>query len=118
MVTLPTKQEESRMFIHSRLDAMKWRRQTSCEPNLKPKQKGAKSSPYTIRTPTPKLIHPKPTSTTPSKHGGPEPYYVLISLVEKTRPIVRAFRISDNAEVTETAITTDGDAYIETTRTT
>ena len=47
-----------------------------------------------------------------------EPYYVLISLVEKTRPIVRAFRISDNAEVTETAITTDGDAYIETTQAT
>ena len=47
-----------------------------------------------------------------------EPYYVLISLVEKTRPIVRAFRISDNAEVTETAIVTDGDAYIETTQAT
>ena len=45
-----------------------------------------------------------------------EPYYVLISLVEKTRPIVRAFRISDAGDVTEVTITTDGDAYVETTR--
>ena len=45
-----------------------------------------------------------------------EPYYVLISLVEKTRPIVRAFRISDDGAVSETVITTDGEAYIETTR--
>ena len=37
-----------------------------------------------------------------------EPYYVLISLVEKTRPIVRAFRISDDASVTEIPIATDG----------
>ena len=44
-----------------------------------------------------------------------EPYYVLISLVEKTRPIVRAYRITDNAQVTETPITTDGQPYIETT---
>ncbi len=42
-----------------------------------------------------------------------EPYYVLISLVEKTRPIVRAFRISDEGTVTEIVIVTDGDAYIE-----
>ena len=45
-----------------------------------------------------------------------EPYHVLISLVEKTRPIVRAYRISDDTTVTETPITTDGDAYVETTR--
>ncbi len=45
-----------------------------------------------------------------------EPYYVLISLVEKNRPIVRAFKISDNHQVTETPITTDGDQYVETTR--
>ena len=45
-----------------------------------------------------------------------EPYYVLISLVEKTRPIVRAFSISEEGVVTEQTIETDGDPYIETTR--
>jgi len=40
------------------------------------------------------------------------PYYVLISLVEKTRPIIRAFIISDNKNVEETIIEHDGDAYI------
>ena len=45
-----------------------------------------------------------------------EPYYVLVSLVEKTRPIVRAFRISEDATVTEVTIATDGDAYVEVTR--
>ncbi len=45
-----------------------------------------------------------------------EPYYVLISLVEKTRPIVRAYRISEDATVTEIPITTEGEAYVETTR--
>ena len=45
-----------------------------------------------------------------------EPYYVLVSLVEKTRPIVRAFRISEDAAVTEVTIATDGDAYVEVTR--
>ncbi len=45
-----------------------------------------------------------------------EPYYILISLVEKTRPIVRAYRITDDSEVSEVVITTDGQAYIETTR--
>ena len=44
-----------------------------------------------------------------------EPYYVLISLVEKTRPIVRAYRISEEGTVTETVIVTDGDPYVETT---
>ncbi len=39
------------------------------------------------------------------------PFYVLVSLVEKTRPVVRAFRISDSGEVTEAVITTDGRAY-------
>ncbi len=48
--------------------------------------------------------------------GWTEPYYVLISLVEKTRPIVRAYRISEDATVTEITITTDGKPYIETTR--
>ena len=45
-----------------------------------------------------------------------EPYYVLVSLVEKTRPIVRAFRISEDSTVTEVTIATDGDAYVEVTR--
>ena len=48
--------------------------------------------------------------------GWPEAYHVLISLVEKTRPIVRAYRISEDATVTEIPITTDGKPYIETTR--
>ena len=45
-----------------------------------------------------------------------EPYYVLISLVEKTRPIVRAYRISDDASVNEVPIATDGEPYVEVTR--
>ena len=62
--------------------------------------------------------------------GWTEPYYVLISLVEKTRPIVRAFRIAEcetcrifrvarnlpvaeDATVTEIFITTEGQPYIE-----
>ena len=39
------------------------------------------------------------------------PIYVLVSLVEKTRPVVRAFRISDDGAVTEIVITTDGKPY-------
>ena len=39
------------------------------------------------------------------------PVYVLVSLVEKTRPVVRAFRISDDGEVTEVVVTTDGKPY-------
>ncbi len=39
------------------------------------------------------------------------PFYVLVSLVEKTRPIVRAFRIEDSGEVNEVVIVTDGRAY-------
>ena len=33
--------------------------------------------------------------------GWTDPYYVLGSLVEKTRPVVRAYRISDTGEVVE-----------------
>ena len=33
--------------------------------------------------------------------GWTDPYYVLVSLVEKTRPVVRAYRISDTGEVVE-----------------
>ena len=39
------------------------------------------------------------------------PVYVLVSLVEKTRPVVRAFRISDDGAVTEVVVTTDGNPY-------
>lgn len=39
------------------------------------------------------------------------PFYVLVSLVEKTRPVVRAFRIDDDGEVVEVVITTDGKPY-------
>ena len=39
------------------------------------------------------------------------PYYVLISLVEKTRPVVRAFKINESEEVQEVLITYDGIAY-------
>ncbi len=39
------------------------------------------------------------------------PIYVLVSLVEKTRPVVRAFRIGDDSTVTEVVITTDGKPY-------
>lgn len=43
--------------------------------------------------------------------GWTHPYYVLVSLVEKTRPVVRAYRITDKGEVLEQIITTDGRAY-------
>lgn len=43
--------------------------------------------------------------------GFTDPYYVLVSLVEKTRPIVRAFRINEDKTVEEVVITTDGLAY-------
>jgi proteasome lid subunit RPN8/RPN11 len=37
--------------------------------------------------------------------------HVIISLVEKTRPVVRAFSINGNSEVTELVIQTDGEPY-------
>ena len=37
--------------------------------------------------------------------------YVIISLVEKTRPVVRAFLINDDGTVSEQVIKTDGKAY-------
>ena len=45
-----------------------------------------------------------------------EPYYVLVSLIEKTRPVVRAFRIADDSSVSEVVIATDGETYIEVTK--
>ena len=43
--------------------------------------------------------------------GWTDPYYVLVSLVEKTRPVVRAYTIGDNRKVDEVVIVTDGQAY-------
>lgn len=37
--------------------------------------------------------------------------HVIVSLVEKTRPVIRAFAINDNSEVTELVIQTDGEPY-------
>lgn len=45
--------------------------------------------------------------------GWTAPVYVLVSLVEKWRPVVRAFRISEDGAISELAITTDGTDYIE-----
>jgi proteasome lid subunit RPN8/RPN11 len=36
-----------------------------------------------------------------TENGWTDPFYVLISLVEKTRPVVRAYRISGDGEVAE-----------------
>ncbi len=38
-------------------------------------------------------------------------FYILISLVEKVRPIVRAFYIDEQGYVTEHIVTTDGQPY-------
>ena len=37
--------------------------------------------------------------------------HVIVSLVEKTRPVVRAFSINGDAEVTELVVETDGQPY-------
>lgn len=37
--------------------------------------------------------------------------HVIVSLVEKTRPVVRAFKINADSEVTELVVQTDGDPY-------
>ena len=37
--------------------------------------------------------------------------HVIVSLVEKTRPVVRAFAINDDSEVTELVIRNDGEPY-------
>ena len=37
--------------------------------------------------------------------------HVIVSLVEKTRPVVRAFQINGSSEVTELVIETDGEPY-------
>ena len=38
-------------------------------------------------------------------------YYILISLVEKTRPVMRAFKIDSDKNVKEEFISFDGDQY-------
>ena len=44
--------------------------------------------------------------------GYPEDYhYILISLVEKTRPVMRAFKIHSDESVEEEVIRFDGDQY-------
>lgn len=43
--------------------------------------------------------------------GWTDPLYVLVSLVEKTRPVVRAYRIGEDRSISEVVITTDGQAY-------
>ncbi|MAR37171.1 MAG: hypothetical protein CL715_02235 [Chloroflexi bacterium] len=40
-----------------------------------------------------------------------DPYYILISLIEKTRPIIRGYKI-DLDSVTEIIVEHDGEAYI------
>ena len=40
-----------------------------------------------------------------------DPYYILISLIEKTRPIIRGYKI-DLESVTEIIIEHDGETYI------
>ena len=45
--------------------------------------------------------------------GWTDPVYVLVSLVEKWRPVVRAFRIAEDGSISELPITTDGTDYIE-----
>ena len=37
--------------------------------------------------------------------------HVIVSLVEKTRPVIRAFAINGNSEVRELVIRTDGEPY-------
>ncbi len=56
--------------------------------------------------------HPSETDVDNATNTGwTDPYYVLVSLVEKTRPVVRAFNITPEKEVVEVVITTDGMAY-------
>lgn len=45
--------------------------------------------------------------------GWTDPVYVLVSLAEKTRPVVRAYNISEDGAISELPITTDGEAYVE-----
>ena len=44
--------------------------------------------------------------------GWTDPKYILVSLVEKTRPIIRAYNISSDKVVNEIIIEHDGEAYI------
>lgn len=63
---------------------------------------------FPTRTPTRRAIRRILTS----ESGWMDLFYVLISLVEKTRPVVRAYRISDDGEVAERFIGVfDGGSY-------
>ena len=55
--------------------------------------------------------HPSPTDVDRVTEWSWAPYHVLISLVEKTRPVVRAFEIHQDRTVVEVFITTDGESY-------
>ncbi len=56
--------------------------------------------------------HPSETDVDNATNTGwTDPYYVVVSLVEKTRPVVRAFNINPDKSVVEVVITTDGMAY-------
>ena len=39
-------------------------------------------------------------------------FYIIVSLVEKTRPVLRAYRISDQGDITEIIVDFDGPKYI------
>ncbi len=43
--------------------------------------------------------------------GWTDPFHIIVSLVEKTRPVVRAFHIGADGVVKEKVITTDGKMY-------
>ncbi len=55
--------------------------------------------------------HPSPTDVDRVTEWSWAPYHVLVSLVEKTRPVVRAFEIHPDRTVVEVFITTDGESY-------
>ena len=48
-----------------------------------------------------------------AQSGWTDPVYVLVSLAEKWRPVVRAFDIDELGAITELPLTTDGSAYVE-----
>tara|TARA_B100001250_G_scaffold245881_2_gene211386 strand:- start:15809 stop:16330 length:522 start_codon:yes stop_codon:yes gene_type:complete len=57
--------------------------------------------------------YPSPTDVSNAVESGwIDPAYILISLVEKTRPIIRAFKITQDKKVEEMIIEHDGQAYI------
>ena len=56
--------------------------------------------------------HPSETDVdNATETGWTDPYYVIVSLVEKTRPVVRAFNINPDKSVDDVVVTTDGMSY-------